>query len=125
MRRANSLVGLLFTIAIIAILAVVLLHGQNVFGSADPGSLRKDGKGKTVLGASLARAHDAVCMEDIRQVRESLQINRDEVDNKWPATLQDTRLGADFYKCPLGGEPYQYDPSTGVVKCVHPGHEKY
>lgn len=125
MRRANSLVGLLAAVAIIAVLAVVLLHGQNVFGSTQGAPMRKDGKGKTILGASLARAKDAVCIEDIRQVRESLQINRDEVDNKWPATLQDLRLPPEFYKCPIGGEPYQYDPNTGVVKCVHPGHEKY
>jgi len=28
-------------------------------------------------------------------------------------------------KCPVGGEPYQYDPSSGRIWCIHPGHEKF
>ena len=27
--------------------------------------------------------------------------------------------------CPVGEEPYDYDPTTGQIHCVHPGHERY
>ncbi|MFI5385317.1 MAG: type II secretion system protein [Fimbriimonadales bacterium] len=124
MRRANSLVGMLVVIAIIALLAIVLLKGDGIFSSS-AGSPRKDNLGKTILGRSILKAKDDKCRIYLGEIRESLLINRDEVDNKWPATLQDTKLGADFYKCPLGAEPYKYNPETGEVKCVHPGHEKY
>lgn len=125
MKRGNSLVAMLAVIVIIALLAVVLMRGTNIFAAPGTGSPRKDGLGTTLPGLGIAKAKDDKCRIYLGQVRESLQINRDEVDSKWPATLQDTKLGNDFYKCPLGGEPYKYNPETGDVKCVHPGHEKY
>jgi len=125
MRRANSLIGLLVTVAIIAILAVVFMRGNNFLGAPGTGSPRKDGKGTTIPGLIKADAQDDVCRSDLIQVREALQIAMMNNDDKPPASLQDTHLGADFYRCPVGGEPYQYDPETGTVKCVHPGHEKY
>jgi len=43
-----------------------------------------------------------------------------------PKTLAEVRgLGNDMKQCPIGKEPYEYDPATGKVHCPHPGHEKY
>ena len=109
----------LAVIAIIAILAVVFLKGGGTM------TQRKDGIGKTIIGQTRADAKDDVCRSNLKQVREGLQIAQDPVEGTWPATLEETRLGKDFYSCPLGHEPYQYDPKTGQVHCVHPGHEKY
>lgn len=126
MKRANSLVALLVTIVIIAILMVVFMRGNNAFSAPGTGSTRKDGKGTTVPGLALAKAKDDVCMMHLKDLRMALSIPHDtDGDEKWPATLEETKQGAEFYKCPLGGEPYKYDATTGVVKCVHPGHEKY
>jgi hypothetical protein len=126
MRRANSLVAMLVTILIVAVLVVVFMKGGNLFGAPGSGSTRKDGKGTTVPGAALARSEDAVCMEHLRDLRMAITVAQtSDGDDKFPETLEETKQGPDFYKCPLGGEPYQYDPKTGVVHCVHPGHEKY
>ena len=125
MRRANSLVALLVTVLIIAILAVVFMKGNNLFGAPGTGSTRKDGKGTTIPGAALARAHDAECMDHLANDRMAIQNAMTSGDDKFPATIQELNQPADFYKCPLGGEPYKYDPQAGTIKCVHPGHEKY
>lgn len=119
LQRGNTLVATLAVIAIIAILAVVFLKGGGTMKA------RKDGIGKTIIGQTRADAKDTVCQSNLGQIRSSLQINQDPVEGTWPAKLEDTRLGADFYACPLGHEPYQYDPKTGKVRCIHPGHEKY
>ncbi len=122
--RGNTLVGTLITIAIMAVLAVVLFKGSGAFGGKSAPA-RKDGLGTTVMGQVRYDAKDTVCQSNLQQVRMSLQIAESDNDDKPPETLQATHLGADFYKCPLGGEPYIYDPATGKVHCPHPGHEKY
>lgn len=124
MSRGNSLVGLLVVVLIIAVLSVVFMKGGSVFGG--PGSSRKDGLGTTVPGSAIAAARDEVCRSNLNQVRQSLGIVHDQdTEAKWPATLEETKLGADFYRCPLGHEPYRYNPETGEVKCPHPGHEGF
>ena len=121
--RGNTLVGLLVTIALMGLLAVVLFKGSGAFGAKM--SSRKDGKGTTVLGQVQYDAKDTVCRSNISQVRQALMIAQSNNDEKFPASIEDTKLGNDFYKCPLGHEKYIYDPTTGKVTCPHPGHEKY
>lgn len=118
-QRGQTLVASLIVIAIITVLAVVFLKGGGQM------SQRKDGIGKTIVGQTKAAAKDDVCRSNLGQVRMALQIAQDPVEGTWPADLTATRLGSQFYSCPLGHEPYQYDPKTGQVHCVHPGHEKY
>lgn len=125
-RSGETLVGILAAVAIVAILAVVVFKGTGAFGkSASP---RADGRGTTMPGLAKAKAEDTVCKNYLGQLRMSLQISRDTGgDEAWPQTLEETRLGNQFYTCPMGKgkEPYGYDPTTGRVWCVHPGHEKY
>jgi len=122
--RGNTLVGTLITIALMAMLAVVLFKGSGAFG-AKTGPGRKDGKGTTTMGLAELAAKDTVCRSNLGQVRAALQIAESANDEKFPDTLTDTKLPKEFYKCPLGGEKYIYDPATGKVYCPHPGHEKY
>lgn len=119
LRRGQTMIAMLIVIAIIAILAVVFLKGGGGLNQ------RKDKIGNTIVGQMKADAKDDVCRSNLQQVRASIQINTDPVENTFPARLEDTKLGNDFYSCPLGHEPYVYDPKTGQVHCVHPGHEKY
>lgn len=124
LQRGQTLVASLVVIAIIAILAAVVFKGSGAFGSK--GSPRADGRGTTVPGLVKAKAEDTVCRSNIDQLRTSLSIAHDSGgDDAWPQTLEETRLGKAFYQCPMGKEPYSYDPQTGAVHCVHPGHEKY
>ena len=123
MRRSGfTLVAILVVVAIIAIL-VVVFYGKGAGGTAK--TERPDGKGETIIGKSLYAAKDDVCASDLGNLRASIAINTDPVEGTHPATLQDTKLGSQFYKCPVGGEPYEYDPKTGKVHCPHKGHESY
>ncbi len=120
-KRGFGLVEILVVLAILAALAGVMYVG---LGMGKGGSTRKDGKGQTIIGASMYKAKDEVCKSNLGQVRASIQI-RHTTDDEYPASLEDTRLGKDFYSCPIGKEPYVYDPQEGTVKCPHPGHEDY
>lgn len=122
--RANSLVGVLVTVAIVVLLVIVFAVGPgSLTGKKAPA--RPDGKGETIVGRSMYRAKDEACRSNLGQVRQSIQINTDPVESTFPGGIEDTKLGQDYYKCPIGGEPFSYDPKTGKVVCVHPGHEKY
>ena len=122
--RGQTLVGLVIVIAIMAILAVAVMRPWALGGTARPA--RADGKGSTVPGLAKLKANDTECQSDLAQVREFIQIARANADDQPPATLAEIPgLPKSFLSCPLGHEPYQYDPATGAVRCVHPGHGKY
>lgn len=118
----QTLVASLIVIAIIGILAAALYGGTRGVGGPSP---RKDGKGATVLGLSKLKAQDEVCRSNLSQARAGVQIARTNADDAPPSRLEEIGIGQQFYKCPLGGEPYTYDATSGEVKCPHPGHEKY
>lgn len=119
----QSLIGTLVVIAILVGLGLFFVYGG--YGLTGSSEKRPDGKGETLIGRSALRAKDSKCMQYLGQIRSAVQIATDPVEDVRPQTLEETRLGSDFYKCPIGKEPYSYDPATGTVKCVHPGHEKY
>lgn len=124
--RGNTLVGMLVTMAIIAVLAVGMFYGSGMLKQGGPTSPRKDGKGTTVPGLVKLEAKDTVCRSNLGQLRMAIEIaHTNSGEESFPTTIEETRLGSDFYKCPVGGEGYQYDPATGLVTCPHPGHEKY
>jgi len=119
--RANTLVGLLVTIAIIAILAVVLISG----GLGTSKSTRKDNLGHTTLGNTRLGAMDDVCRMQLNQVRQAIQVYTTTSDDQFPPSLDVLKLGKEQTECPIDHKPYDYDPATGTVTCKHPGHEKY
>lgn len=128
--RGASLIELLLVVAIIAILASVLYVG---FGSrvlpispASPQETgRPDGLGTTVAGAAVARAKDEKCRQQITQIRQIISMDT-MAGEPPPASLQEVgSLPASFLHCPIGGEAYVYDPSSGRVTCPHPGHEGF
>jgi hypothetical protein len=123
--RGNTLVATLITVALILVLVVVLFKGSSVFGMGSPVKARPDGKGTTVLGQIRYDAKDDVCRSNLASLRQAIQIAEQSNDDHPPATLEDTKIGQDFYSCPVGHEPYKYDPATGQVHCVHPGHGGY
>lgn len=122
--RANTLIEILVVMCIISVLAGAMYGGARVFGMNGK-SARKDGKGTTTLGLAKLSADDTVCQSNIAQVRLAIQVAQTNGDDKPPATITELKLPKEFESCPLGKEPYVYDPATGKVKCPHPGHEKY
>lgn len=124
-QRGQTLIATLIAVAIVLILAVVLLKGY-VGGLNGGPSPRKDNLGATVPGLVRLDAQDQVCQSDLGQVRAAIQLfHNSNGDEGYPAKLEDLKIGANFYRCPVGGEAYVYDPTTGKVHCPHPGHEKY
>lgn len=121
--RGNSLVGILVAVAIVILAVVFYTTGGRFLGGESKG--RPDGKGETLIGQSVYAAKDDVCISNLGQVRQAISIATDPVDNTFPQSIEETKLGQQFYVCPVGKEPYVYDPTTGTVKCPHRGHEKY
>lgn len=123
LESGKSLIGMMVAVVIVLILSIVFITGNGP--GLSKSSPRPDGKGETVLGRAALAAKDDKCRAYLGQIRQSIQIVADPVEGTYPATIEDTKLGSDFYKCPVGKEPYGYDPATGKAWCVHRGHEKY
>ncbi len=114
-RRGQTLIGLLVVIAVIAILAVVFLR---------PG--RKGEARKSTPVQVREKATGVECQSNLNQVRQMIQMYQMDHDGQNPPNLQAlSGLPAGFLRCPVGGEPYWYDPRTGRVGCRHPGHERF
>jgi hypothetical protein len=120
----QTLIASLIVIAIILVAVVVMFKGSAAFGGK-PTNSRKDHLGTTVLGQTQYAAKDDVCLSNLSQLRQSIQVFEASNDDHPPESLEETKIGAQFYSCPIGHEPYRYDPTTGQVHCVHPGHEAY
>lgn len=127
-QSGRAMAGLIVAAAVMAVGTVILFgspQGRSMFGAQTGGSPRADGKGETIVGAAKYRALDARCINNLSQLRMAIQIATDPVEGTRPVTLDEVRLGADFKKCPVGEEPYEYNPEEGTVKCNHPGHQKH
>ena len=111
-----TLIGLLIVLVIIGILmAMYGLPGGTGTGSG--------GGAATVAGGAKERAQDVVCRNNLNQLRTAIGVyNSTGAGN--PPTLESLNAGVPL-ACPVGGEPYEYDPATGKVNCVHPGHESF
>lgn len=124
--RGNTLAATLVTVAIILVLVIVFFKGSGAFGQKDAVPERKDHAAKTVMGAVRYAAKDDVCRSNLGQVRSAITIaSSSSGDSEFPKSLRDVKLPQEFYACPIGKEPYNYDPQTGKVSCPHPGHESY
>jgi hypothetical protein len=118
-RRGFSLVEIL----VVCVLLVALGGGLAYFYMGH-GRGEKPGD---IVHTPITKANDAVCQSNISQVRQALSMAQmSESDGKFPRSLTELKeLPGEFLSCPTGHEPYLYDPATGQVHCVHPGHENY
>jgi hypothetical protein len=119
------MVGLLAAGVVGLALVGLFIFGSPKSAEEQKANARPDGKGTTLVGRPAYEAKDEVCQSGLRQVRQAITIATDPVENTFPEKLESLRLGSNFTACPIGKEAYVYDPSTGQVKCPHPGHESY
>ena len=86
------------------------------------------GKDAGVSKSPVQRARDIECMNNLRSLRQSIDMYR--IDHEGPPpnleSLASTYTSAGtLFRCPVGGENYIYDANSGSVRCPHPGHERY
>jgi len=109
-----TLIGLLAALVIIGILFALYGLPGGLGGSSSGGNA------VSVAGGAKQRAEDVVCRNNLSQIRAAISIYSS-TNGGYPPSLDALQLGVPM-SCPEGGEPYDYDPATGQVHCVHPGH---
>ncbi len=112
-----TLIGLLIVIVIIGIL--MAMYGMPGGGGGSSGT----GAPITVMGGAKTRAQGVLCQNNLQQLRVAIGIYQGN-NQTFPPSLDAANAGISL-NCPVGGEPYDYDPTTGQVHCVHPGHERF
>lgn len=117
-----SLIGLLIVIVILGLAFLVVLR-MNPFGGGH-GPTRADKKDTNMISGSFARGRDAVCITNLQNCRQAVEMQKT-TEGKPPTTFGEIPSIKSIDHCPIGNEPYVYDPGTGAVRCPHPGHEKY
>lgn len=116
-RSGQTMIGLLVVIVIILGLTLWFMYPsrQAKKGGAPQRSTATQVKDK---------AEDVVCRNNLRQIRMAIQTDVMSGEPP-PKSLAELHYPAESLRCPVGGEPYRYDPRTGQVHCVHPGHERF
>jgi hypothetical protein len=99
------------------VLAIICILAAVYFMPGGGASSRADGKGTTTVGAALYKAKDTKCANYLSQIRQIIYVAAEtsgEDQPTYPESLEDVRgVGSDMKKCPIGGEAYKYDASTG------------
>ncbi len=116
--RGFSLIEILVVIVVIGVLAAFVLPGY-LKGGKTPG-------GKQVE-SPIQRGHSVECMNNLNQIRQAYQITTGADEENRPQTLDEftSSIPTSMKRCPVGGQPYQFDPATGRVACVQPGHQRH
>ena len=98
----------------------------------DTGSDRKQATGvivpsdkKTIPGMAMDQGLGVECANNLRQIRMAIQMERDTGEEGLPPSLQSLHgIPASMKQCPASHRPYVYNPQTGQVYCVTPGHNR-
>lgn len=114
--RGQTLVAVLVVLVLLLALVAFLLWRHPV-----PKARQQQPAG--IPQAAMERAREVECQNNLQQLRAALQMARAEGNN--PPDLAALNLGEGLLTCPVGREPYRYDPQRGQVSCPHPGHERF
>jgi prepilin-type N-terminal cleavage/methylation domain-containing protein len=113
-RRGFVLIELLIVIAIIALVVVGYLGltgDDDGDGEADTPSTPKQ---------AIDRGKMVECAANLRNLRGEIELFNIE-HGRYPEKFNPS--GA-VGSCPVSGRPYVYEPQTGTIRCVTPGHEQ-
>lgn len=131
-RKLGDERGFLALVEILVVLVIIMIAMYYWIGSAGPGEtgsapagyVPRRGGPETMPGAAIDMAVSTQCMENLRSIRQSLTLYQGE-NQKLPDSLTELRLPVSTTRCPNTGMEYTYDPATGRVKCLTPGHGKF
>lgn len=117
-RRGFSLVEILVVVVILMVLLAIL--APRYLG----GGKRPDGK---PIESPMQRARSTECINNLSQLRQGFRLATLEEDAARPQTLREVGRGfpESMFSCPVGKQPYRFDPNTGQIGCPQPGHESY
>lgn len=122
-RKGFTLIATLITVAIICILMVIMMQSYTpAIDSVTRSAAATTGGKAQDMNISTV---DLACKGNLSQLRQAIQAAKLSSGDENPPDLQSVGIGANFYKCPVGGEAYVYDPATGTVHCPHPGHQNF
>ncbi|MCS7300131.1 MAG: hypothetical protein NZ556_01060 [Fimbriimonadales bacterium] len=118
------LVGVLAAVAILGVLLMVWLYWGA--GGASSGEAKPPGAPPPAsrVGEVRQAAESVECRNHLSQIRAAIQM-RTTTEESYPAALQELGLPDSMLRCPVSGQPYQYDPNTGQVRCATAGHMSY
>ncbi len=125
-----SLIALLVSVALIGLLVWVFFFRHNGNRPSEKEELAHNAMvhsdKKTTLGAAEDQAKAVECKNNLDQIRQAIVMDRQmDEGTPPPQSLQSVHGLPDSMKaCPVSGRPYIYDPRTGQVHCVTPGHER-
>ncbi len=119
------LVGVLVSIAIIGALLIVWLY-YGTSSTAGAGSGNAPGAPPVSRVGEVRQAAESVeCRNNLSQIRMAIQMYQMSNEAN-PAQLSDlSGIPQTMFQCPVSGQPYQYDPTAGQVRCTTPGHMSY
>lgn len=115
-----SLIGLLVVVAIIMVAVYFLWLRPG--GGQQQAPPRFEGEATTTLGRAMQAGQGVECQNNLQQLRAAIQM--ESIDTGQPPAQLSPSWGVSL-KCPVSGQPYQYDPNTGRVWCTTPGHERF
>jgi hypothetical protein len=129
-RGSWTLIGLLVATAIVLVVAgMVYVRTTSSHDAAIEQQLGAvPGSQKTTIpGKALDAANNAVCEQNLSQIRQAVTAYQStNTEGGFPSSLEAAGItDPALLKCTVGGEPYNYNPSTGVVRCSHPGHQAF
>ena len=111
-RRGYMLVEILIVIAIIALI-VVGYYGLT-------GESEVEDEPTSTPGQAIQRGQLVECAANLRNLRGEIEMFNIE-HGRYPERFNPS--GA-VGTCPVSGRPYVYDPQSGTIRCVTPGHEQ-
>jgi hypothetical protein len=113
-----------FTLVEVLVVAVVLIA---LFAFLAPRYMSRKPDATGRVNTPLGQADSSVCRSNLRSDRQAIEAAKAvDTEGALPATLAEVPgVITELRRCPVGSEPYVYDPSAGTVYCPHPGHERY
>jgi len=118
-RAGQTLVGLLI-VALIVIGLIVWFWGFGGRGSKATSPVAPPAP--STIQAVREKAESVQCRTNLSQIRQMILMFQTD-NGRNPMSLRELRLPATMLRCPVTGQPYQYDPKTGKVRC--PSHPNY
>ena|GEM_PF-284864 len=115
-------------VLMLGLLLCVIGCSRQVSENTQPQQQASPAGAQSTIGQSLDAGKSSQCRSQLSQIRQGIETYKTTGgSDENPPTLADINLGvsADFFKCPVSGQPYAYDPATGLVKCTTPQHGRY